>query len=313
MKKSLFFAAIAAAILSNEAAQAQIGIHIGLHFGGAPVVYTPAPVENVQYDDNDDYYYLPDADAYYCVPEHVYYFMNGDRWTSAPYLPGRFHDFDWRYARRYEVRAPRPYMHHDMYRERFKGFAGGNPDWRGNDSRFHGDTFGHGSYADNGGYHNHWNDGGYGRPNSPYDQFHGHNRNGQGDYDNQNNHGQYNNNGYDRGGQNQYGNQGNSGYPASNQNNQPQYNQPNRGQGENSGYGQGQYNHGQNNPNNGQGQSGQYNRGQNGGYQNQNNQPASSNQGNGRERGAGNPQQHFANFNGPGYNHDNGFTRPGRF
>ncbi|MGZ3751854.1 MAG: hypothetical protein ACXVAU_11290, partial [Mucilaginibacter sp.] len=72
---------------------------------------------------DEDYYYLPEVDAYYSVPEQCYYYNDGGEWVSAAYLPGAYHDFDWRSARRYEVRAPRPYMHNDYYRTRYSGVA----------------------------------------------------------------------------------------------------------------------------------------------------------------------------------------------
>ncbi len=142
MKKIVLISAIAMSGLIYNTASAQIRLRFGLNFGVRPV-YVPArivveqqPVEYAQpanYDGDEDYYYLPEVDAYYSVPEQCYYYNDGNQWVSAAYLPGAYHDFDWSTARRFEVRAPRPFIHDDYYRTRYNGVAfSGNWD-RGND------------------------------------------------------------------------------------------------------------------------------------------------------------------------------------
>lgn len=129
MKRLAIISAIVLSGIFYNTASAQVRLHLGIHFG-VPHVYVPprvavvasTPVYNdaVNYADDDDYYYLPDVGAYYSVPEQCYYYNNGEAWVSAAYLPG-YRDFDWRSARRFEVRADRPYMHDDFYRARFGG------------------------------------------------------------------------------------------------------------------------------------------------------------------------------------------------
>ena len=132
MKKLAVLSAIALSGLIYSTADAQISIHLGFGFHPHRVVYEPAPVVVEQapvYDEqapvfdnsNNDYYYLPDVDAYYSVNEQCYYYNDGNTWVPAAYLPGQYHDYDWRNVRRYEVRAPRPYLHNDFYRSRYEG------------------------------------------------------------------------------------------------------------------------------------------------------------------------------------------------
>ena len=77
--------------LIYNAAKAQISLHFGLRFRPRVVAYAPAPVVveqapvyaqaasvydqslAVDNDNNDDYYYLPDVDAYYAVNDQCYY------------------------------------------------------------------------------------------------------------------------------------------------------------------------------------------------------------------------------------------------
>jgi hypothetical protein len=118
MKKLILMSALVMGGLGIKTADAQLGIHVNLRFGTP--VYAPAPVV-VNEPVYDDYYYLPEVQAYYSVGENSYYYQDGDNWVSAAYLPGRYRNFDWRTAQRYEIHANRPYMHDDVYRSRFGG------------------------------------------------------------------------------------------------------------------------------------------------------------------------------------------------
>ena len=128
MKKLILLSTIAASSLMYQSASAQI--HVGLHINlGGPVYTTPAPVyqEPAPVYSDVDYYYLPDVEAYYSVSRHCYYYNDGRTWVSAAYLPGAYRDFDFARARRFEVHEARPYMHNDVYRQRFGGVE--HRDW----------------------------------------------------------------------------------------------------------------------------------------------------------------------------------------
>ena len=123
MKKLIIISAIALSGLVYNTADAQVGIRVGFHFGPRRVYAAPVAVEQVPvYNNNDDdYYYLPDVDAYYSVNEQCYYYFDGDSWISAAYLPGEYRDYDWRSARRFEVREACPYLRDDVYSTRYNG------------------------------------------------------------------------------------------------------------------------------------------------------------------------------------------------
>jgi hypothetical protein len=141
MKHLVILSAIAAGSLFISKANAQVSIHLGINIP-AHRVYVPAPPppvveEQSVYDDNDnanvsdddDYYYLPEVEAYYSVGAGCYYYNDGSRWLSCAYLPGAYRDYNWRTAVRYEVRAPRPYLRHDFYRQRWGGYMGDHNNW----------------------------------------------------------------------------------------------------------------------------------------------------------------------------------------
>lgn len=129
MKKIALVSALALGGLFYNSANAQI-LQIGLNLGGhRPIIQASVATPNVAiaYSNADNYYYLPDIDAYYCVPERVYYYNNGVNWIPVAYLPGEYRNYDWRNARHYEVHARRPFLHADVYRERYNGRA---YDWK---------------------------------------------------------------------------------------------------------------------------------------------------------------------------------------
>lgn len=116
MKKLIFLSALIISSFFVKTADAQIGVHFNINLGPRPV-YAPIPPPPVV----DDYYYLPDAEAYYSVPEHVYYYQNEGRWISSPRLVGRFHDYDYSRMRHFAINEPRPYLRNDYYRNHFNG------------------------------------------------------------------------------------------------------------------------------------------------------------------------------------------------
>jgi hypothetical protein len=297
MKKIYLLSAMVLAGLFANKAQAQISVHIGLNL---PVrhVYVPAPqpevIYNDDFDDSDDYYYLPEVEAYYSIPLNCYFYNDGGRWIRAQYLPGAYRNYDWRSARRFEVRGRRPYMNHDVYRGRW----GGNPnrgDWNRRDN----------SYANRGNNNN----GSWGRDNNRGGGYGQPQRN--------------NGNGYGQPDRNQGGGRGNWG---GSQPSQPDRNQGGGrgGWGNQNGGGQQQQ---PQQPSNGGGNQG----GQHGGWGNQNGggqqqqpqQPANNggqhgngggNQnGSGRDRGNGGGQVAQNNGGGRQMERRSGFMRPARF
>jgi hypothetical protein len=240
MKKLAILSAIALSGLIYNTADAQLRIHLGLNFGVRPVVYQQAPVvvqEQPVYDDqpvvyndsnDDDYYYLPDVNAYYDVNQECYYYNDGDNWISAVYLPGSYRNYDWRSGRRYEIRGNRPYMHNDVYMSRYNGRE--IAEWRhfNHDNRYGGgyrndDHFNRDAYRGN---DNHFNNRfGFGRPDV--------NRDNHDHFDNRGNNNRNWNNNQDQNRGNDNHNRDNRGFgQPSNQNNGGQ-NRDNRGGGGN--------------------------------------------------------------------------------
>lgn len=210
MKKLAIISAIALSGLIYNTANAQIRINFGLHIRPiyaryhAPVVVEQPvyqePVATYDDSDDDDYYYLPDVDAYYNVNAGCYYYNDGYNWVSAAYLPGAYRNYDWRSVRRYEVREHRPFARADFYRSRFNGRQ--VAEFR----NYHRDNDNRGGYNRNDNYNRGW---GYNRPEQRRDNDNHYGNRGQGGY-NQPSYPDHNQNN---------GNHGQGGYGWPNQNN----------------------------------------------------------------------------------------------
>ena len=125
MKKLAIISALALGGFAFNSASAQVHVSVGFNLGGPVVVQRPVAVY-------DDYYYLPEVDAYYSVGENLYYYNDGYDWISAVYLPGAYRNYNWRNVRRVQIHANRPYLNHTVYRTRYRG---NQFDWRRYDNR----------------------------------------------------------------------------------------------------------------------------------------------------------------------------------
>jgi len=125
MKKLAIISALALSGFAFNSASAQVHVSVGFNLGGPVVVQRPVAVY-------DDYYYLPEVDAYYSVGENLYYYYNGYEWVAAVYLPGAYSSYNWRNVNHIQIRANRPYLNHTVYRTKYRGTQF---DWRRYDNR----------------------------------------------------------------------------------------------------------------------------------------------------------------------------------
>lgn len=113
MKKIILSAAFFGAMLVFNQAQAQPGISVQIQVGTAPA-WIPQGYGNA------DYYYLPDIQTYYYVPQRQFIYMDGGRWMFAASLPTYYRSYDLYNGYKVAVTEPRPYLHDNIYRERYR-------------------------------------------------------------------------------------------------------------------------------------------------------------------------------------------------
>jgi hypothetical protein len=113
MKKSVLIVAMLLGCFAIPSARAQVHINIGIQPIWGPVGY-----------DYVNYYYLPDVEAYYSVPDHMFFYLEGGVWTHGGNLPGRYHDFDLYHAHKVVINESQPWLRHAQYRDQYISFRG---------------------------------------------------------------------------------------------------------------------------------------------------------------------------------------------
>ena len=239
MKKLFFAVLVISGCFTFKPANAQIQISLGLNIGSQPD-WGP-----VGYD-HAEYYYLPDIDAYYYVPNHEFVYLQGNQWIHANNLPPQYGNYDLYNGYKVVVNERNPWQRNSYYRSHYASYRGHRGQQIIRDSH-------------DARYQNHWgghgNSGFNGRGNGNYGRGPGNNGHG---YSNGYGHGSDNNRGFSNGnGRGQQPSNNGNGYNGRGQ-------QPGNGQAPGN-YGHGQPgNNGQGQGNNGHGQPGNNGQGNNG-------------------------------------------------
>jgi hypothetical protein len=85
--------------------------------------------------DHAEYYYLPDIDVFYNVPQQKFYYNQGGRWISNSSLPSRYHSFDLYSSYKVVVNEPTPYRNAQKYRTQYASYKGRHDQQAIRDSR----------------------------------------------------------------------------------------------------------------------------------------------------------------------------------
>jgi hypothetical protein len=158
-------------MFSFQKTTAQLGVKVNLNIGSQPT-WGPVGYDHV------DYYYMPDIDAYYYVPQRQFIYLEGGRWIFATSLPPQYRGYDMYHGYKVVVNEPRPYMHPDVYRVKYREYKGrsGQPIIRdSHDERYKNNGRNNGEHQDNGNGKNK----GHGNGNNGNGKEHG-NGNGKG-------------------------------------------------------------------------------------------------------------------------------------
>lgn len=117
MKKSILIVALLFTCFICKTAKAQLNVSVRANIGAQPV-WGPVGYNYV------DYYYMPDIDVYYYVPNRQYIYQQGGRWVHASALPSRFHNYNIYNGYKVVINDPYPYRHADTYRTRYTEYKG---------------------------------------------------------------------------------------------------------------------------------------------------------------------------------------------
>ncbi|MDP3437863.1 MAG: hypothetical protein Q8S04_11525 [Bacteroidales bacterium] len=112
MKKIFLLIALVTLGLTSriEPVSAQISLRINI---GSQPLWGPSGHDYVEY------YYLPEIEAYYYVPNRQYIFIENGRWVTRRYLPMRYRGFDLYDALKIVINESKPYYRHDYYKSKY--------------------------------------------------------------------------------------------------------------------------------------------------------------------------------------------------
>jgi hypothetical protein len=113
MKKIILLAAVMVSGFLSQQADAQLKVNVNLNLGKQPV-WGPTGY------DQANYYYLPDIDCYYDINKSQFIYNSGNRWVFANQLPPQYRKFDLYNGYKVVVNEPRPYLHADVYRNKYR-------------------------------------------------------------------------------------------------------------------------------------------------------------------------------------------------
>lgn len=117
MKKILLLTLTVLGLSAFNESKSQVRLNININAGIQPE-WGPAGYDYV------DYYYMPDIDVYYSVPDRQYIYFNDGRWVFSYSLPHCYDNYDLYRGYKVVINEPRPYLNDDYYRERFANRRG---------------------------------------------------------------------------------------------------------------------------------------------------------------------------------------------
>ena len=106
-----------AGVLLMSTANAQLSISLGFNVDRQPV-WGPTGYDHVEY------YYMPDIDVYYNVPQQRYFYNSGGRWVSGSTLPSRYRGYDMYNSYKVVINERTPYRNAQRYRDQYASFKG---------------------------------------------------------------------------------------------------------------------------------------------------------------------------------------------
>ena len=74
--------------------------------------------------DRADYYYFPDMEVYYNVPQKQYVYQESGKWKFSATLPAKYGKYDLYKSYKVVMNENKPYMHHNKNKTRYASYRG---------------------------------------------------------------------------------------------------------------------------------------------------------------------------------------------
>ena len=103
---------LATALLTFTCYFASAQLNVNINIGSQPL-WGPVGYDRV------DYYYLPDVDAYYYVPQKQFIYLSNGKWTFSVGLPASYKNYDLYSGYKVVINTPEPYHHHKTHKIKY--------------------------------------------------------------------------------------------------------------------------------------------------------------------------------------------------
>ena len=119
MKKIILIIAVIGFTAGMQKTSAQFRFNLNFNIGNQPE-WGPAGY------DYAEYYYLPDIDVYYSVPQRQFIYFSNGQWVFGSSLPYRYRSYNLYNSYKVVINEPRPYLRHEVYRSKYARYRGYN-------------------------------------------------------------------------------------------------------------------------------------------------------------------------------------------
>ncbi|HMI05377.1 MAG TPA: hypothetical protein VK541_23005 [Pedobacter sp.] len=110
MKRLMFLILLAITGLSANKAAAQVSINVNI---GSQPLWGPTGYDHV------DYYYLPEIESYYYVPERRFVYLSNGNWIFSGGVPPRYQGYDLYRGYKVVINSPRPYRYFSTHKVKY--------------------------------------------------------------------------------------------------------------------------------------------------------------------------------------------------
>ncbi|CAH0997953.1 hypothetical protein EMA8858_04088 [Emticicia aquatica] len=114
MKKVIFTAILFSSFFITFA---QVRVGTNVNHGSQPI-WGPEGYDHVEY------YYMPDIDVFYNVPNRQYIYLNRGHWVFTRDLPSQYRNFDLYSGHKVVVNTYKPYRNAQSYRTKYASYKG---------------------------------------------------------------------------------------------------------------------------------------------------------------------------------------------
>ena len=98
------------ALLTHSTSNAQVSLNVNI---GSQPLWGPTGYDHV------DYYYMPDIETYYSVPNRQYIYMNNGAWVFTSALPARYSNYNLYNGYKVVLNGPKPYLNFNSHKVKY--------------------------------------------------------------------------------------------------------------------------------------------------------------------------------------------------